>query len=92
MQQRLQPEALNLDPSNQYGQVMPDMLDTQIEPQLVPVHIQYNMFSRYHIPLHNEKNSEGSESMMPPDVLVHGLFQKNLNVPSHTVLNHINCW
>jgi hypothetical protein len=53
---------------------MPDMLEGQIEPQLVPVHLQHNIFARDNIPLHNEKNSKGSENMMPPDVLVHGLF------------------
>jgi hypothetical protein len=30
--------------------------------------------------------------MMPPDVLVNGLFQKPISSPSHTILNHINCW
>ena len=82
----------NVDTGNPYGQVMPDMLESQQEPQLVPVHLQHNMFARDIIPLHNEKNSKGSESMMPPEVLVNGLFQKRLPVPSHTVLNHINCW
>lgn len=55
---------------------MPEMLDYQIEPQLVPVHLQHNIFARDLIPLHNEKNSKGSEVLMPPDVLVNGLFQK----------------
>ena len=71
---------------------MPDMVEFSMDPQLMPVHFQYNLCARDQIPLHNEKNSKGNENMMPPDVLVDGLFQKHLDAPSHTVLNHANCW
>lgn len=48
----------------------------------MPIHLQYNYFSREEIPLHNFKNSRdmGLE-------LVQSITGKKLDVPSHVVLN-----
>ena len=42
-----------------YGQVMPKDLDFSLEPQLVPIHLQFNYLLRDEIPLHQEHTPEG---------------------------------
>lgn len=66
-----------------------------IEPQLIPVHLQYNQFARDEIAFKNpnpEERQRFQDDTMAPEVLTKGLFRKSLEAPSHVVLNHANSW
>ena len=64
---------------------MPEKFETILEPALIPVHLQYNMFARDDLPLKNPhpeddrqqqiaQLSEQLETTMPADVLTKGIF------------------
>ena len=76
---------------------MPEKFETILEPALIPVHLQYNMFARDDLPLKNphpddRQIAQSSEDTIPPEVLTKGIFRKQLEAPSHVILNHANCW
>lgn len=59
-----------------------------MEPQPMPIHLQHNFFARDEIPLHNPKNSRDYEETnnycsVPAHII---------DVPSHVILSHVNCW
>ena len=75
--------------------MMPKELDFSLEPQLIPIHLQFNYLLRESIPLHQDKmdplpETENGE-IMPPTVLTQGYLDPTLEAPSHVVLNHVNC-
>lgn len=55
---------------------MPEKFETILEPALIPVHLQYNMFARDDLPLKNPHpdDRQTSEETIPPDVLTKGIF------------------
>ena len=67
-----------------------------VEPALIPVHLQYNIFARDDLPLKNpnpdDRFAMGNADTIAPDVLTKGLFSRVLEAPSHVILNHANCW
>uniref|UniRef100_A0A7S3CHP3 Association with the SNF1 complex (ASC) domain-containing protein n=1 Tax=Strombidium rassoulzadegani TaxID=1082188 RepID=A0A7S3CHP3_9SPIT len=74
------------------------------DPQVLPIHFNYNFIERDQIPLHNDKFSRASEDYTrfsshsakaqqnPYDVVSKDFFDISLPAPSHVVLNHINSW
>jgi hypothetical protein len=63
------------------------------DPQVLPIHFNYNFIDRENIPLHNEKFSKiNDEYHKQTDLIKKGFFDNTLPIPSHVVLNHINSW
>ena len=73
---------------------MPDEAEETIsDPQILPIHFNFNYMERDNIPLHNEKYSRmNDEYQKRTEVLKHGFFDSTLPTPSHVILNHINSW
>ena len=72
---------------------MPKELDFSLEPQLIPIHLQFNYLLRLSIPLHQDTEVEQlpeNGEIMPPSVLTQGYLDQALDGPSHVVLNHVN--
>jgi hypothetical protein len=80
--------------NNVYHQVLPDESEDSIQdPQVLPIHFNYNFMERERIPLHNEKYSRISEDhQKQTEVVRNGFFDQTLPTPSHVMLNHINSW
>ena len=73
---------------------MPDYEDEPVQdPQVLPIHFNYNFMDRDTIPLHNEKFSRATEEhLKQTEIIKKGFFDQSLPIPSHVVLNHINSW
>jgi len=78
---------------------MPKELEFTLDPQLVPIHLQFNYLLRDEIPQQRDTTEKTPETdlkhledeVLPPSVLARGYFDSALDQPSHVVLNHINC-
>ena len=79
---------------NIYHQVLPDDTDDPIpDPQVIPIHFNYNFMERDRIPLHNEKYSRiNDEYFKQTEIIKRGFNDYSLPTPSHVVLNHVNSW
>lgn len=79
---------------NVYHQILPDEYEEAIpDPQVLPMHLNFNFMEREFIPLHNEKWSKTNEDIKrQTEVITKGFFDKKLPTPSHVILNHINSW
>jgi len=74
--------------------VLPDDAEDPIpDPQVIPIHFNYNFMERERIPLHNEKYSRiNDESSKQTEIVRRGFYDYSLPTPSHVILNHINSW
>jgi hypothetical protein len=63
------------------------------EPQVLPIHFNYNFMERDQIPLHNEKYSKiNDDYLKDTEIITKGFVDSTLPIPSHVILNHINSW
>ena len=79
---------------NIYSQNYPEQAgDVNLEPQILPIHFNFNFIERDRVPLHNVKYSKTNDEYSKQTEIIHkGFFDNSLPTPSHVILNHINSW